>query len=366
MALTRRSLLFAGTGIAALPLLGEFAPRASARYVAARRGTDGATSVALLAEDGRELGSVPIPSRGHDFAISPDNTVVAAFARRPGVFAVIMHAASGEVMHTIAASPNRCFNGHGSYSSDGKLLYATENDAITGDGYLGIYATDAGYRRIGEFASEGVGPHDICFAPAFGGFVVANGGLKGTDGKDREFANGDTFTSSLALIDVEGRLSAAPIGLGAEFSKLSIRHLTQSATGTLVFACQSIAAADDMGPLVGRLLPSGKVAMLEAPDADLMALKGYVGDVSLDRSGEIVAATSPRGNVVLFWRISDGKYLGKKPLSDVCGVSYTQRSGEFFLTSGQAGLNVGTLKTLKPLADDPRHWTWDNHVHAFT
>ena len=43
------------------------------------------------------------------------------------------------------------------------MLYATENDFEGARGMIGIYDVTARFKRIGEFPSHGLGPHDLAF-----------------------------------------------------------------------------------------------------------------------------------------------------------------------------------------------------------
>src|SRR5438552_1061500 len=80
---------------------------------------------------------------------------------------------------------------HGAFSADGSLLYATENDNLTGSGLIGIYDATAGYRRLGEMSSRGIGPHDLALMPDGMTLAVANGGLRTLPESGREVLNPD-------------------------------------------------------------------------------------------------------------------------------------------------------------------------------
>ena len=60
-----------------------------------------------------------------------------------------------------ASKPDRHFFGHGAFSADGRLLYATENDYERARGMIGVRDATDGYRQIGEFPAHGMEPHDI-------------------------------------------------------------------------------------------------------------------------------------------------------------------------------------------------------------
>jgi hypothetical protein len=119
---------------------------------------DGSYGAAILSEQGKLLHSVDLPERGHDITFDPASKRSVVFARQPGTFAVVFdHAGKSEPL-TITSVEGRHFYGHGVFSPDGALLYATENDFDNAAGMVGIYDARDHFRRIGEFSTHGVGP----------------------------------------------------------------------------------------------------------------------------------------------------------------------------------------------------------------
>jgi hypothetical protein len=147
-------------------------------YVSCRNDAEGRSSVAVFSLDGGDLFSTVLPSRGHDIVARPGGTELVVFARRPGNWAVVLDLAYRRIAQTILAREDRHFYGHGAFSADGRLLLASENNADTGDGLLGIYDATDGYRRMGEIGSRGIGPHDLKLLPDRKTLAVANGGLR--------------------------------------------------------------------------------------------------------------------------------------------------------------------------------------------
>src|SRR5690606_30895384 len=99
------------------------------------------------------------------------------FARRPGTFALVIDVVHGRILYRIASAESRHFYGHGAFSSDGRLLYATENDFAGERGVIGIYDAADGYRRAGEIPSYGIGPHELRLLADGTTLAVANGGI---------------------------------------------------------------------------------------------------------------------------------------------------------------------------------------------
>ncbi|WP_210496041.1 DUF1513 domain-containing protein [Microvirga antarctica] len=371
MEIDRRSFLAAlGAAIA-----GKARPqRASAAtaeplYVSACLDADNKAAVAVFSLDGSLRFTTALPERGHDTSIRPLSADLIVFARRPGDWAAVIDRRTGSVLQVITAPPGRHFYGHGVFSADGTLLYATENLIATGEGVLGVYDAAAAYRRIGEMPSFGTGPHDIAFLPNRQHMVVANGGIRTNPQTGREILNQDQMDPSLVVVDPATGKALMKIELGAGLRGLSIRHLAVSSGGETVFGCQYTGEASDMPMLVGTMKPDGTTRFLGMPEDDLDAFRNYVGSVSLDAAERIVAATSPIGNTVGFWDLESGRFLGRRRMSDVCGVAPAPADGVFLVTSGNSGIRMAPVvdTALRRLGGtDLDRWVWDNHVRLLS
>ena len=362
MAIDRRRLLGALIAAAATARWGIGGARAldgEPLYISCRMDAQEAASVAVLTADGALLLETALPARGHDIAQRPHTRQFVVFARRPGTWAIAVdsdHVANPQV---ITARADRHFFGHGLFSADGRLLYASENDIKSGDGIIGIYDASGGYARIGEFKSGGIGPHDMCLLGDGRHMVIANGGLKTLLETGREILNSDDIAPNLAMLDTASGKVDAVVELDRDYKKLSIRHLARSNDDRIAFACQHQGDADELPPLVGVLGRNGKARLFDAPEEALARLNNYVGSVALDASGSVIAATSPVGGTAALWSI-DGSYLGAAQISDVCGVA-RHRNG-FLMSSGNAG--VRDVATDGQAAEKPvlQNWIWDNHL----
>ena len=171
MVIDRRSLLL-GT-IAAVgfnPLLGSPSlsaaeARSDATFVSAAKRGKSTFSVLLMSKDGGIVREIPLSARGHDVALHGPSGNAVVFARRPGTFAVAFNTLRASEPQIFTAEQTRHFYGHGAFSTDGRLLYASENDIPGARGVIGIYDVAAGYKKIGEQPSFGLGPHEIILLP---------------------------------------------------------------------------------------------------------------------------------------------------------------------------------------------------------
>ena len=67
-------------------------------------------------------------------------------------------------------------------------------------------------------------------------------------------------------------------------------------------------------------------------------MKNYIGSVTADADGAIVAASAPKGGLITYWDVAARRYFGVSDLNDGCGLAPTHRSASFLLTSGDGWL----------------------------
>jgi len=362
MVIDRRSLLLgaAAGALAGVPAHASVATQAL--YAAARKGVDGSYSVAVFTADGRDVRALALPGRGHDVTVSPVDRSCVAFARRPGNFAIAFSADSRHPPITFTTPPDRHFYGHGVFSHDGRLLYTTENDFDGARGVIGIYDVAAGYRRIGEFSSGGIGPHDLALLEGGRVLVVANGGLREHPdiGGGRRILNPDAIETTLAYVDLRTGALLERHDLGTA-GTLSLRHLDVARDGTVIIGAQIVSGPTGVQPLVFRHRRQQQFAAFALPAEVGDRLSGYVSSIACDRTGDLVAVTSSRGALAVVIDIGSGRVMHTRRLEDVSGVAPTPGGGGFLTTSGFGGVTVipdGAGADQR--ASTP--WAWDNHA----
>lgn len=202
---TRRRFLAGLIATGAIPSP-SWSDAGSPTHLAAARMPGGQYRLFGLGQTGGVVFSVPLPDRGHAAAAHPLRPEAVAFARRPGTFALIVDCATGTTTARLDSPEGRHFYGHGAFSRDGRLLFTPENDYEAGQGRIGVWDADAGYARLGEFSSGGIGPHDIALMPDADVFVVANGGIDTHPDSGRAKLNLPTMKPNLAYLGPDGTL----------------------------------------------------------------------------------------------------------------------------------------------------------------
>ena len=327
---------------------------------------------------GAQVFDLPLPVRGHSFAIHPVRQVAVHFARRPHRFAYVIDLVHGTIVREFATPGDRHFYGHGVFSHDGHLLYASENDFEGERGVIGVYDTRDKFRRVGELDSHGTGPHDIQLLSDGDTLVVANGGISTRPELPRMKLNLPTMAPSLCYIDrYDGRLFHKH-RLNHRLHQLSIRHLAIGKDDTVVTAMQYEGPAGDRVPLValcrtrclqGAQCHDGPLHLLEGPADVLRSMKQYCGSVCFDSGARVIAVSAPRGNLVTFWNVGTGAYLSSTRVTDGSGVAPGRQTGEFLASSGRGGVLVidawsGEARPLR--AAFLKASCWDNHLVVAT
>lgn len=352
-AIDRRTALGGLAASALLPAGASATSRAPA-YIAAAKDGNGYAAV-LLDRDGRPLARAALPGRGHGAAVARASATAVLFARRPGAFAVPIDLATSRAAAPFRPPRGRRFSGHGCFSPDGRFLYAAENDFEDARGVVGVYDALSDWKRIGEFPSHGVGPHEIRMLSDGRTIAVANGGIATHPDLPRMKLNLAEMRPNLAYID---RMTGDCVEVAEApraYRRLSIRHIAETTPGEVWWGGQYEGAAADLPPLIGVHRRGAPMTLPEAA-AD-PGMRNYIGSLARNLGGDKVAATSPRGGRVQIWDTRRRRLLETRHIADACGVA---PSGSGFLVSD--GLGRLRFSTGRPLR--AAGLAWDNHLAA--
>lgn len=326
------------------------------KYLSAARRPEGGHVLVGLRGDGSLAFEVDLPARGHAAAAHPERAEAVAFARRPGTYALVLDCADGTVLSRLEAPEGRHFYGHGVFAANGTRLYTTENDYARAMGVIGVWDAANGYRRLGEFSSGGVGPHEMLRLPGQDVFAVANGGIATHPQSGREKLNLATMRPNLTYVDGDGGVMQR-VQIADDWHLSSIRHLAVDLSGQVAFAMQWQGDVWDAPALLGLHRLGEDVRFCEAPEAEHLVMKGYAGSVSYCGSGAWIAISSPRGGFVQRFNSESGVYLGAVGAADVCGIS---GAGMGMIATTGAGYVIGIQEKIEA----HHQLAFDNHLVA--
>lgn len=318
---TRRGFIAAMIAASATPRL-AWADLGSPSHLAAAKTTTGPQAggfvLAGIGPEGGERFRIDMPARGHAGAGHPVRAEAVAFARRPGAFALVIDCGTGAVLHRLTPPSGRQFNGHGVYLHDGAVLATSEQMAAGSAGLVGLWDVEARYRRIGEFSTHGIGPHELRLMAEEGLIVVANGGIE-TDGEDRTQLNIPVMRPNLTYLTLEGAL-ADQVELAPDLHFNSIRHLALGGGGQVAFAMQWHGDETALPPLMGLHRRGQAPVLAEVPVGEALTMRNYASSIAFAGDGGQVAITSSKGGRLQ--RFSpEGGFLGSLVREDVSGLA---------------------------------------------
>ena len=314
----------------------------------------------------RDLNAVPILSsslRLHDVLLSPNGQDIVAPARRPGDLLWIARS-NGEVQ-TVHSPADRHYFGHGAFSPDGSTLFIAENDFDNERGVIGVYDVSADYKRIDEFYSNGIGPHELRLMPDGKHLMIANGGILTHPNTGRAKLNLDNMAPNLTMLSLETGKIRDHAQLRDNWHQLSIRHFAITPRGEVIFGVQDQQKPYSERPMVGIWKPGSTPHLFKAPKHGWKPFNGYIGSIAIDKSGAIAAAASPRGGITAFWDVSTGLVISEHTAPDVCGVAQSTKAGNFLLTTGQGTLMEISIdaKGYSVHRKNSAKLNFDNHCH---
>lgn len=329
--------------------------RTDAVFATAYQRRDGVYGVAVLSEDRKIVFSTDLPERGHDVTFDPVSGRSVVFARQPGTFMTVFHHRTKAEPRTIASVEGRHFYGHGVFSPDGVLLYATENDFDNAAGMVGVYDARDGFRRVGEFPTYGVGPHEMLLLGDGKTLAIANGGIETHPDFGRAKLNIATMKPSFAFVDRTNGTLLEQHFLPQAMHQLSIRHMAIDQEGVVWFGCQHEGPTGERPPLLGKARRGDELELMSMPDDVLAGLRNYVGSVASNPAAGTVAVSSPQGNSYVVFDAATGNLLSIKSLTEVCGIA--PDNAGFRATTG-----TGDILAADGSEAVLANYVWDNHL----
>ena len=350
----RNFLTIFGSALLSLKKIHAFEPkilerleRQEAVFASAYMDQNNHYGIALIDKDGAMVANYSLPSRGHGMAVDNASGWLVAFSRRPGNFALATQLKKRQEPVLFRTPPNTHFYGHGVFSQNGKLLFATENRFEDGIGGIGVYDATNKFSRVGEFSSFGIGPHEMVMMPNQTTLCVANGGIMTHPDFGRAKLNLDSMESSIVFIDSQhGELINK---FDTSVNRLSLRHMAIGQKNTVWIGGQYQGADLDDVPLIACASASDGLSFPNCGEPSILGLSNYIGSVACSDDGKRAAFSSPKGNTVLILDTTSKKIIHQNKINQVCGLSFDETT--LIHSTYEGSFNDQNHKVF-----------WDNHI----
>lgn len=251
--------------------------------------------------------------------IAPERAVL--FEKR-GAGACEVDLVQRTVLRTITTPAARRFYGHGAFSADASLLYATES--IVAERYKGVIAVRDGktFAELGFFPTYGDAPHDCKLVDGGKVLAITNGGGD---------ANGSA--PCVTYVDVKSEKLIEKVELTDP--KLNTGHLAINARGDLAV----ISAPREGTPKpeterggISLRKRGSKLSTMSEPKDLTSRMLGETLSLAIHEPTNVVMATTPMGHVVTCWNLKTQKLVKSFELPHPRGVALSLDKQTFIVS----------------------------------
>jgi uncharacterized protein len=291
----------------------------------------------------REPARIPLDFFGHGLAFRPDRPREAVLFGKRGQGGCALDLVARRVVQTIAPMPGHVFYGHAAYASDGRALFVVETDLASRNGAISIRDTTT-FATIGALSSYGIAPHDCRLIENGRVLVVTHGG-------------GPIGSPSLPCV------TFVDVRTGVLVERHEMRNRNLNAGHVAVAADREFAVVSAPRDGLPALTSLGGVSLrragqpwtqLSAPAAVASRLVGESLSLAIHRPSRTVLATHPQGDLITFWSLGSGEFVGSLDLPGPRGVTLTLDERLYAVSYGSdARLLLIEAQSVRALADRP-------------
>jgi len=317
---------------------------------------------------GSILFSIPVNARAHDICTFHNTPKAVYFSRRPGDSFHIVDLDKATLTQTISAKHGYHFYGHGVLSADDHYLFTTENDFQKNRGIVGVYDTTDNFKRVDEFNSGDIGPHQLAFLSDNKTLAIANGGIQTHPSQPRKKLNLDTMTPSLVYLDTQN--GSILDRYEPEEKEMSIRHLAVTKQDAIILGIQHQSKLIKNTPLVLCHQGEQMLKPFSLEDKSWSLFNNYIASIAVDDTGLYAIGTSPRGDCAAIFEISTMALTKRFAIRDVAGASYSPSHQAFLTSNGYGQVFAIPVKDTTNHGNrqifQASHLQWDNHLNTLT
>jgi uncharacterized protein len=287
--------------------------------------------------DGTRSRALDMEFFGHGLAFHPQEPQRAVVFEKKGAGACEVDLRAGRVTRAIRTPPHRAFYGHGAFSRDGAVLFATENHLETKNGLIVVRDAKT-YQELGEFPTYGQSPHDCHLVDQGKTLVVTNGG-------------GPLATDALPSVTFVDAASTKLLEkLTFDTPRINAGHLAISGRRDVV----AISAPRDGLPKESQggvtiRTGAGPFETMTRPQEVVQRMVGESLSLCIDEGRRVAGVTNPDGNIVTFWDLDQKRLVKHLDLPGPRGIARTLDGQWLVVSYGQ-----GTLALIDPETMAPR------------
>jgi len=298
---------------------------------------------------------VPTGFLPHAIAVHPQEPTRMAVFEKKGPGACVLDLNEMKVERTLATEPGRHFYGHGSFSSDGSLLFCTEAYL---EGHSGVIAVRDGktFQLLGEFPSYGEEPHECQLIDDGKVMVVTNGG--GRLGKSNP---------CVTYIDVENQRLLHKLEPSRE--EINTGHFSIAENGALIVVSAPRVGLEQThtgGVSISVKGADGPLMTMETPEEVVRRMKGEALSVAIHEPTATAAVTHPDGDMVTFWSLEKASFLKMTQLPRPRGITLNRTGEAFYISYGEnTALARVECRTLETDVESLKENTYLSGSHLF-
>jgi hypothetical protein len=315
-------------------------------------------SLSLVDEEGRLQRSLDLAFPFHGFSPDPTNVTRIALFQKKGSGACEIDLLAGKVLRPIETVPERLFYGHGVFSADGRILYATETVVKSQEGVI-VVRDGRSLQIVGELPSHGKNPHDCLLLDDGKTLAITNGGGTLDDGAS---------PPNVAYVDIASTKLLERVTFPN--ARINAGHLAVTKARDLVVVSAPRKGLPDTERGGVTIRPKGgETRTMTEPAATVARLVGETLSVAVHEPTGVAATTSPDGNVLVFWDIKKGTQVRAVDLTAPRGVVVTRDQAHFAVSHGLRGeLAFFSTETLErePALEVPGAQMSGSHIYVWT
>lgn len=281
----------------------------------------------------------------HGIAFDPRDSHRAAIFEKKGPGACIIDLQARQITTSIPTSTTRRFYGHGAFSADGSLLYATET-CLDRDLAGVLVVRDAQtFVELGTLPTYGAAPHDCRLIHEGKTMVVANGG--------GDLNTPGSAPACVTYIDLASGKLLQRVKLSSP--RINAGHIDVTAAADLVIVSAPRDGMKDPNNQLGAVSLRTKARALKTlsePKAVVSRMRGETLSVVINESTRVALTTHPLGDCVSIWHLDTASCLGTLDLKEPRGVALTLDGKWYLISHREAGsirLSAFCAQTAQPL-----------------